>query len=1011
MYMHDAISSNAASFTNRASQQDLARFEQLERRILLTGDLTFIEWFEADDRGNVVLQMSQALDGNTVNSSSVQILLAGPDGLLGTADDIIADVVVSYDSLNNRIIITGNFDQSTRYAIRVDGDQIRDNKGDFIDAEFMGMGNATGDGVAGGEFLVFTRPPAEDLVARIETVFGNIDILLFRETAPVTVANFLNYAQSGRYDETFFHRLVSDFVLQGGGFLADSNFTPIDTDPPIINEFNLSNLFGTVAMAKLGGDPNSATSQFFFNLADNSGNLDTQNGGFTVFGEITPESFDVLAALAGLTTVNATGQGGGAFSDVPVVDPDAVDGNLTANDLVVITRVSIIQDVSGQPFQQLGTENTQVFTSNFAGNTSQVYIYDLDGLNTGNISDFVRVVFSPNTNSVKSIVIYDGFEGQIGISIAGANSVGVIHDLRTTQQGQLAFIASNAVIGSIFLRQSVVGMDLAGFTLAGGIQISDDPARTGAASNNLLGVYVENGFVGSLTILGNVEADIVLEGGTRLIRVLGQTTNADFRIGNAGVSALPNPPAVANIVLASVDNGGVSSAIPLGLVQATNWTNSDDTIASIVAPSIQRLFVLGNQAQNLAGDFEANVRLTGNSETPFTLLSAFIRGNVFGSEWDIQGNTNLIQFPTGFTNSTANFVGNVRNMLMGGVVGSTIDVAGEVLTVRSLDWQASFFTSLSAVRNFLVLSAPSLGFAGNFSGDVVINDNQVDLPVFRVQINGEATGSIAVGGNLYNAFFVGNTDDFTLIGGRDAWNIIFYGDSNDTTVEFFNINGVMRTGNFIDGRIGTNNINRLVALGDVSGDIELRDATFVAIYGNASFEMFSNTIATMQVFGDITGSTWVFTGTATSGPNSIGTLTVSGAISDSVINTDRNIGSITARHMFNSELYVGAPAGQFGLPDSPDGVNLNATIGSIRIIGIPGAGMDSFVNSFIVAGRIDTAFIFRPQTSNFGTPFGIAAGSIGRITSVFPTFTVDRTNPSSILPQGDYQVRIGFVPS
>lgn len=996
---------------DRAARFDLAQFEQLERRILLAGDLTVIEWFEADDRGNVVLQMSAALDGNTVNSTSVQILLAGPDGLLGTADDIVVDVVVSYDASTNQIIITGDFDQSTRYAIRVDGDQIRDEKGDFIDAEFMGMGNASGDGTAGGEFLVFTRPPAQDLIARIHTNFGNIDILLFRETTPITVANFLNYAQSGRYDETFFHRLIADFVLQGGGFLADDTFTPIQTDATILNEFNISNTFGTIAMAKLGGNPNSATSQFFFNLADNSGNLDTQNGGFTVFGEITPESFDVLAAIAGLTTVNATGQGGGAFTDVPVVDPDAVDGNLTFADLVVITRVSIIQDVSAQPFQQLGTENTTVFSSNLAGNTSKVYVYDLDGLNNGNISDFVRVIFSPNSNAVQSIVIYDGFEGQIGISISGANSVGIIRDLRTTEQGQLAFIASNALIGSIFLRHSVVGTDLAGFTLAGGIQISDDPTQTGGNGSNRLGVYVENGFVGSLTVLGNVEADIVLEGGTRLIRVLGQTIDANFRIGSAGIDALPTPATPVNIVLASAENTGISSALPLGIVRATNWTNTSDSIAAIVAPTMRSLTITGNPALGLPGDFEADVRLTGDVDTTFTLLSAFVRGTVFGSTWNIQGDTNLLHFFNGFSNSIADLAGNVRNFIAGGVVGSTIDVAGEMITVRSLEWQASFFTSTGVVRNFLVLSAPSQGFTGNFSGEVVINQNQTNEPVFNVRINGQATdGTIAIGGTLYNAVIVGSTDNFTLVGSGDAYNILFLADSVETTIEWNNIVNVLRTGNFVDGNIGTNNIDRLIVFGNLTGELDLRTVNVIAIYGNANFDMFASRVNTIRVFGDLVGSSWEFVGSAISGTNSIGSMQVTGSIYDSVIRADRNIGEFVARGMFNSELYVGAPEGQFGLPDSPDGMNLNATIGSLRIVGI-GGNQDSLVNSFIVAGRIDSAYIFRPQTSNFGTPFGIAAGSIGQVTTVFQNFTVSRTNPSAILPQGDYEVRIGFVPA
>ncbi len=221
---------------------------------------------------------------------------------------------------------------------------------------------------------------------------------------------------------------------------------------------------------------------------------------------------------------------------------------------------------------------------------------------------------------------------------------------------------------------------------------------------------------------------------------------------------------------------------------------------------------------------------------------------------------------------------------------------------------------------------------------------------------------------------------------------------------------MLRTGDFIDGTIGTNDIDRLIVFGDLSGDVELRTANVVAIYGNASFDYFSNSTNTILIQGDVINSTWNFEGTSVSGPNSIGTLTVTGSLQDSVITADRNITSITAKGMFNSELYVGAPDGQFGLPDSPDGMDLDATIGSIQITGI-GGNQDSLVNSFIVAGRIDTAFIFRPQTSNFGTPFGIAAGSIGQVTTVFPNFTVSRSNPSAILPQGDYEVRIGFVPA
>ena len=136
-----------------------------------------------------------------------------------------------------------------------------------------------------------------------ETNFGDITIDLYPELAPITVENFTGYVEDGFYDGLVFHRVVEDFMIQAGAYDADLNYQPPTRDP-IVNEFGLSNVRGTVAMAKLGGDPDSATSQFFINLADNSGPppaLDTQNGGFTVFGEVV-SGMDVVDAIAGVDT-------------------------------------------------------------------------------------------------------------------------------------------------------------------------------------------------------------------------------------------------------------------------------------------------------------------------------------------------------------------------------------------------------------------------------------------------------------------------------------------------------------------------------------------------------------------------------------------------------------------------------------------------------------------------------------------------------------------------------------
>ena len=143
---------------------------------------------------------------------------------------------------------------------------------------------------------------------------GVIRIELFDDKAPVTVNNFLRYLnntnKSADFDGTFFHRLVQGFVLQGGGNNV-SDRQHIATFAPVHNEFDpmdteRSNLVQTVAMAKVaseqGGGPNSATSEFFVNLSDNAGNLDAQNGGFSVFGRVTDDSMGVVIAISALQT-------------------------------------------------------------------------------------------------------------------------------------------------------------------------------------------------------------------------------------------------------------------------------------------------------------------------------------------------------------------------------------------------------------------------------------------------------------------------------------------------------------------------------------------------------------------------------------------------------------------------------------------------------------------------------------------------------------------------------------
>lgn len=137
-----------------------------------------------------------------------------------------------------------------------------------------------------------TQQDATGPQVRIVTSAGTIELQLNKQKAPETVRNFVTYAENGFYDGTVFHRVIKDFVVQGGGFAVDvtnKQFYRKKTRPPIINEARngLKNKRGTIAMARTN-DPDSATSQFYINLRNNAA-LDyrSDSAGYCVFGHVT----------------------------------------------------------------------------------------------------------------------------------------------------------------------------------------------------------------------------------------------------------------------------------------------------------------------------------------------------------------------------------------------------------------------------------------------------------------------------------------------------------------------------------------------------------------------------------------------------------------------------------------------------------------------------------------------------------------------------------------------------
>lgn len=176
-------------------------------------------------------------------------------------------------------------------------------------------------------FSITSNIQAETTMVKMDTNHGTIMLELDADSAPNTVANFLTYVKEGFFDGTIFHRVISNFMIQGGGFSED--MSQKTTHDPIKNEANngLKNDNGTIAMARTG-DPHSATAQFFINVKDNDflnfSSETPQGWGYAVFGKVT-EGMDVVEKIKGVATTTK-----GPYQDVP-------------QEAVIIEKVSIVE--------------------------------------------------------------------------------------------------------------------------------------------------------------------------------------------------------------------------------------------------------------------------------------------------------------------------------------------------------------------------------------------------------------------------------------------------------------------------------------------------------------------------------------------------------------------------------------------------------------------------------------------------------------------------------------------
>jgi uncharacterized protein (TIGR03437 family) len=280
---------------------------------------------------------------------------------------------------------------------------------------------------------------------RFHTNVGDIDVALTPDVAPLTVANFMSYVNKGAYVNSIFHRSLPGFIIQAGGFqLINHTRTAYTADAAIKNEFNVTNARGTIAMAKLDGNPNSATNQWFFNLNNNGSNLDNQNGGFTVFGKILNSAgLAVIDKMAGFPTFNLDGNN---FAATPLQNYKS--GTIQDANYVLVTSIVTIPNTIPSAFtdaaSSVGTSTTgiapgqilAIYGKNIGPTALTSSAADSTGLLPNSVAG-TRVLF--NNNPVP--ILFTSSE-QINVvapySLTGLNTVAVVVEYQGIRTGTIS---------------------------------------------------------------------------------------------------------------------------------------------------------------------------------------------------------------------------------------------------------------------------------------------------------------------------------------------------------------------------------------------------------------------------------------------------------------------------------------------------------------------------------------------------------------------------------------------
>lgn len=511
----------------------------------------------------------------------------------------------------------------------------------------------------------FSDPAVTGTTVEIQTPVGNIPLMLFDSQTPKTVANFEHYISSGEYNNVIIHRSVPGFVLQGGGYTTSG--THITTFGTVQGEPGISNTTGTIAMA-LSNGPDSGTSEWFINLANNNGtssnpNLDdTSDGGpFTAFGEVIYNGMSVVNQIAALPTANAS-QSVSAWSNLPVLNNSS---SISASDLVTAKTVNV------SPLSYSATSDDPSLVSPSVSGNNLVLKYG-EGNGTANVT-VTATDLGGNTavstfavNVIPEITIGSGKGQTHVVRFTGPNGAPATATLTGPGTATLVLNGSNVLIppskgGVVTVSGTPTSVTVAttGTTLASRLNVTGAATVASISPDGDLGTLNASkvSLDGSLTVPGSI---------ARI--ALGSVAGGTITVGGASPSL--------TLSVGSASSEAVNSSEPIASLVAGSWTTVSElgSPSTISAPSITRL----------------SVSKTLNAHISVTALGQANVGAITTSTWSVSGAVGGITAGsiTGL-NLSAGSVGRITDR--GDATGVVVNSAGNIAAVSALGLSGSRF--------------------------------------------------------------------------------------------------------------------------------------------------------------------------------------------------------------------------------------------------------------------------------------------------------------------------------